>query len=167
MKPKAGTSTWSPQPVAITAALLVAAGWTVMLTTVQANPGASPPEYGWPLACQVADEYKRFGSGYTIVFHTEYLPGPLLVDALCALATVATSFAFVQRAAAAALGPRPFTLGSMMIVVAAFAAILAGGRLFPDQVETLALWPFLFSLASPLLLLGQAYARALARNRES
>ena len=91
--------------------------------------------------------------------------GPLVVDALCALATVATTFAFIQLVAAAALGPRPFTTASTMVVVAAFAAILAAGRLIPDQVGTLALWPFLFGLASPPLLLGLGYARALARGR--
>lgn len=163
---KPSPSPWSPTPVAVAAAMLVAAGWTAVLTTVQVNPGRSPPEYGWPLVCRVADAWTMEG-GILIVEHTRFLPGPLIVDALCALATVATTFVFVQLVAVAAFGPRPFTTASTMMLVAVAAALLAAGRLIPDQAGTLALWPFLFGLASPLLLLGLGYARALARNSKT
>lgn len=52
--------------------------------------------------------------------------------------------------------PLPFT-----------AAILAAGRLIPDQIGTLALWPFLSGLISPHLLRCLGYARALAKDPKS
>ncbi|WP_165068474.1 hypothetical protein [Paludisphaera rhizosphaerae] len=166
VRPKAWRPQISPFAIAVTAALLVAAGWAQMLMNEQTNPGQNPPEFGWPFAYRV-EHSAMTSDGYPLITDTEYRPGALAVDVALALATTATAFALVDLIALGALGRRPFTTASLMLVVAVLAGVLAAGRLIPDQAGTLALWPFLFGLASPLLLLGLGYARALARNRDA
>ncbi|WP_165068477.1 hypothetical protein [Paludisphaera rhizosphaerae] len=148
-----------PNPVAVVAAILVAVSWASWLTNARISPVDEPPEFGWPLVCQVADGWMVSG-GYVIAMGTEYLPGSLIVDALCALLPAGTTFLFVQVIAATAFGSGRFTTASLLLLIAAIAVILAASRLMPESIGALAYGPFLLGLASPLLLLlSLAFAR--------